>query len=478
MLNRFLSPRLERLDADGGLTTVSEGSTPFLPPVALVDRRLCVFERFATPATGRSAKAAARVYGRTAAPFERSAFVMTPCPGGYGLWWWDADQVDGLLGARFSRGLPATAPETLAQPAGVGWRHVRLQGGYEAQRWEGGRLVASAWRPTAFDDGSWSNFTRTAVEPGEEAPERPPAAQTLPTVASPELIAIGARGGSVENYGQIAAVFAVGLSLGLGAFFGGQAWRLDGLAERAEAETALLAATQPAGDLARLRTQLAQLDSFANLLDRPDPSASLAIAVGVLQLYGVPPLSFGADAERVRIELPYSALGIAPELAGQFAAAGGFRDVRISTTGNRSGVLFEMAPPAPGAAMSLPSGPARSLVTDPSGADAPGASGAAQSDRLSRYEQSALLREMSRTDGARGQAAAPPSQAGTAAPPPAMPSRPAPARVTPPPQPQPQSQPQPRQPEPSREPEPIQGGDIPASVLEAARAAGYKGGRP
>ncbi|WP_122466072.1 hypothetical protein [Brevundimonas lutea] len=478
MLNRFLSPRLERLSADGGLTTVAEGSTPLLPPVALIDRRLCVFERFASPATGRAARQAARVYGRSNAPFDRSGFVMIPCPGGFGLWWWDADQVDGLLGARFSRGLPATVPETLSQPAGSGWRQVRLESGYEAQRWDAGRLVASAWRPAAFDDAAWSNFTRTAVDPGEDAPEHAPAAQSLPAVATPELLAIGARSAGPDSWVRPAVAFAIALSLGMGAFFAGQAWRLDTLTDRAEAETAVLSASQDAGQVARLRSQLARLDSFSSLLDRPDPSASLAIAIGVLQLYGVPPQSFSADATRVRLELPYSALSIAPELAGQFAASGGFTDVQVSTGANRSAVIFEMTPPPPDAPVSIPSGPASSLVAAAETTPLTGSSGsvgqsASDSSSLSIFEQQRMMREMAQTDGQRARAtagtAASPAQAQprpTAQRPAAQPARPRPA---------------PAQPTVedgdddtatvTRQP----GGDIPASVLEAARKAGYRG---
>ncbi len=365
MLNRFLSPRLERLSAEGDLTSISAGEAVFLPPIVLIDRDLCVYERFASPATGRAARAAARLYGRTAAPFDRAGFIMTPCPGGYGLWWWDADQIDGLLAARSSRGLPAAVPETLAQPPGRDWRQVRLAKGYEAQRWAEGRLVASAWRPSAFDDASWVNFTRTAVEPGEDAPLSPPSPQSLPAVASLTLLSLGARRGGIESYRQVAVVFAVTLALGLSSFFAGQAWRLSEMTDRTEAEAATLISQQSQGEVQRLRANLARVDGFTRLLDRPDPSASLAVAIGVLQLYGVPPTSFRSDAQGVRLELPYAALEIAPEIAGQLASTGGFTNVNVTTGSGRSSVIFEMGHPVLDGELSLPAGQQGSFFDDP-----------------------------------------------------------------------------------------------------------------
>lgn len=490
MLNRFLSPRLDRLSADGSLTTVAEASAPFLPPLVLLDRELCVFERFASPATGRAARAAARLYGRTAAPFDRTGFIMTPCPGGYGLWWWDLDRSDALLAERFARVLPAAVPETLAQPSlSAGWRQVRLADGYEAQRWEGGKLVASVWRPKAFDDAAWGVFTRTAVDGAEEAPERAPPAQTLPVVADPALLILGGRRGGVESWAQPAAAFGVALALGLGAFFAGQAVRLDALADRAAAETTVLAAARPASEVGRLRAQLARLDGFSTLLDRPDPSASLAIAVGILQLYGQPPTSFSADGERVRLELPYSALAVATELAGEFASAGGFTDVEVSTGANRSSVIFEMTPPAADAQVSMPVGPARPILaaapasTDPnvvggaippSGAGGPSRYQAAQAEREARRARDAEID--ARRQQARSGLGAPvtlgqPQGAG-AAPVARQPDRrPLSERSATPSRPAAQTQPRGEVGADGIPPgmAPVEGGDIPESIRELAR---------
>ena len=138
----FPTPPLELLCADGRFAPLTEGRG--LRPRVLLARELCSFEWF-EPAGGRSAAdQAARLYARTSAPFNNPGVLVRRAGAGYAIWWWDRERTGPWLAERFGAAPPSVAPETLAQPPGIGWRVVRLASGLELQYWRRGILVASS----------------------------------------------------------------------------------------------------------------------------------------------------------------------------------------------------------------------------------------------------------------------------------------------------------------------------------------------
>lgn len=344
MLN--VSPRLalDRLAADGSIQATAAGNVP-APRILLLDRRLCVFERFVSPMTGTAARAAARLYARTSAPFMTADFVLTPGLGGFGIWWWDAAKVGEALATHNIRP-SAVLPETLAQPPGEGWRQVRLASGYEAQHWVQGVLVDSLWRPARLSESDWRAFTRVASELGDPAPILPPAPVPLPVIGHPRLLGHAIRRWDMRRLALIGAALA---TLSVGGMFAGQALTLNREAERLEGESAAILAALPSEDEGR-RERLARIQDYHAQLEQPDAAASLAVAIGVLQLYGITPSSFRADHEQVRLTLPYTAADLAGEVAYALADAGGFSEVEIASADSRRNLVLEMRPPASGQA--------------------------------------------------------------------------------------------------------------------------------
>ena len=219
----FLTPRVERLSAAGAWTTLHPGGAigRLRTPVVLLARELTVFSRFETAALPRNRRRqAARLHARTGAPYLNAASLVVKSGADFGLWWWDVDRVDAMVRQRWGGQIPALRPETLAQPAGKGWRVVRLAEGHEAQYWRDGQVQASAWRRDRFDAGAWAAFTR--VQRGaEDAPETPPAPQALPidydgpafALATAEITReqmIGAAGGALATAALCAALLLAG----------------------------------------------------------------------------------------------------------------------------------------------------------------------------------------------------------------------------------------------------------------------------
>ncbi len=338
----FQTSGVELMGADGAFEPVGGGAGWGRPKVLLA-RELCVFERFERPAAGRSAAlAAARLRARAAAPFVNPAALVRSAGNGADIWWWDRDLVGPLLQARFGTEAVAAAPETLAQPAGEGWRIVKLARGYEAQLWQGGALVASAWRREPFSEADWAAFVRVQRGSGAAPPATPPPARPVPL--NPRA-AFGFGGLRDFTRGERAAM-AAGLGavaiLAFTAFQLGQGMRY---AERAKAaEAAVAAIPRPPPPTPTEQRDLARLKGYQALAERPRPLESLGIALAVLRRNGVQPQAYEADAGAVTVVLPYAAIGRTEELTRQLMATGAFAAVRPSTQTGRAAVELRLVP--------------------------------------------------------------------------------------------------------------------------------------
>ena len=207
----------------------------------------------------------------------------------------------------------ALAPETLAQPAGEGWRIVKLARGYEAQLWRAGALVASAWRREPFSEADWAAFTRVQRDHAEEPPASPPPARPLPL--NPRA-AFGSGGLRDLTGGERAAMAAGVAALAILAFTAFQLGQGARFAERARtAERAAAATPRPPPPGAAERRDLARLQGYRTLAERPRPLESLTVALAVLRRNGVEPQAFEADSSAVTLVLPYAAIGRTEQLA-------------------------------------------------------------------------------------------------------------------------------------------------------------------
>ncbi len=325
----FLARPLELLTADGAFLPLSAGGARWRRPAVLIARELCSFAAFEpVGVAGGQAAAAARLYARTGAPFVNAGFLVRRGKSGFGIWWWDMDRIGPALAARPGGAL--SCPETLAQPAGRGWRIVKLLSGYEAQSWREGALTGSAWRRERFDAASWAAFTRVHRQADLPAPETPPAPESLPVSPGFGGVLGGWREMTPGEILQAAAGAAAVALLAATALFMAQGWRLQALARAAESQSAAVRASAPRpGPADQLAAQ--RLAAFRQLAARPNGLATLSTALGVLKLYGVEPTGFAADSSSLSLTLPYSAIDNVDRIALEMEDSGVFTDVRPIT---------------------------------------------------------------------------------------------------------------------------------------------------
>jgi hypothetical protein len=320
----FPHPPLELLSADGRFAPLTEGKG--LRPRVLLARELCSFEWF-EPAGGRTAAdQAARLYARASAPFVNPGVLVRRAGAGYAIWWWDRERIGPLLAERFNPKTPPLAPETLAQPAGAGWRVVRLASGFELQYWRREALVASSWRRPAPDAAAWAAFARQQRDPQVLPPAEPPAPQSLPLVQDADLSGTGWRDVSRAQTAQLALAGSAALIAVVSLFWVGQALRLSqlsaGLERQALAESG--AAVQRGDDGAPRR----QIAAYQALGDRPEPMGGLKSALDVLRRHRIAAKAFSVDGPTLTVTVAYAALGQMGQITQELQATGAFTDVR------------------------------------------------------------------------------------------------------------------------------------------------------
>lgn len=348
----FLTPRIDRLRADGALEAVHSGAFMgrlFRRPVVLLARDLCAFALFETAGLPKNRRRqAARLHARTASPYVAGGAALVKAGDDFGVWWWDLARVAPMVAGR---GNVALRPETLAQPTGRDWRIVKLERGYEAQHWRDGALRASAWRLAKYDEAAWVAFARTQRDTRVEPPRTPPPAETLPVDLAGEAFSLARA--------EITREQAIGLGLGglalvsasVFALVLGQTVQTDAEADKIETEIAEIQATTPRqADTMALEGERRRLASFREIESRTNPLSAAGAAIGVIAIHDLTPLALDAQEDVVTVTLPYDAVRIADDLVAEFEGSGYFFDVqpRTDAAGQRliiEAKVREAAPP-------------------------------------------------------------------------------------------------------------------------------------
>ena len=340
----FLTPRVELLSANGAFQTLHSGGAigKMRRPVVLLARDLCAFHVFESAALPRARRRqAARLHAKLASPYLLGGAALVKAGGDFGIWWWDLQRVAEAIGDRFGATAPALRPETLAQPVGDGWRIVRLAYGYEAQLWRDKALIASAWRRDRYDDHAWRAFA--SLQRGIEAPETPPAPQSLPIAYDGEAFAFSR--GEISRTQAIAAAaggFAVA-ACAAAAFLMGQGLQLSGDARRMQAEVAQIRADTPrAGLLASMEVDRRRLTDYRRLEEQTNPISAAGAAIGIVAYHDLTPTAVDTAGYTLTLTLPYTAVRVADQLISEFEGSGYFYDVRPRTEPSSQTLVMEM----------------------------------------------------------------------------------------------------------------------------------------
>lgn len=343
----FLTPRVERLSADGAIDVIHPGGVMgrlLRRPVLLLSRDLCAFSLFQTAALPRGRRRqAALLHARVSAPYVRSGSALSRAGDDFGVWWWDADRVDALLSSPAAMSRPLASPETLAQPRGEGWRIVRLKLGYEAQLWRGKALLASAWRHDRFDPGAWSAFVRLQRD-SETAPEVPPSPVPLPIAfGNRDAFALAPVELTREQTALVVSSGAAFASLCFGAFLLGQGHQLSRDTDQIELETSELRAATPRADAVRtLDASQKKLIAYRLIEEQTSPLSTAGAAIGILAIHDLTPTALNAEAETLSLVLPYGAIDKIASLVDELENSGYFHDVQPRTDGTAQTLTLEM----------------------------------------------------------------------------------------------------------------------------------------
>lgn len=343
----FLTPRVERLSADGAVDVVHPGGylgRALRRPILLLARDLCAFSLFPTAALPRGRRRqAALLHARLGAPYVQSGWALSQAGGDFGLWWWDADRIDALLADADRAARPLVRPETLAQPRGDGWRIVRLKLGYEAQLWADKGLLASAWRRDRYDAAAWSAFVRLQRNETPAA-EAPPAPADLPlALDNRDAFALAPIELTREQMALAAGGATAFASLCLAAFLAGQSHELAKDTARVEAETAeIRAATPRAAAVQNLDASQKKLVAYRQVEERTSPLSAAGAAIGVLALHDLTPTALNAETEMLSFTLGYEALDQVAGLIADLEGSGYFHDVQPRTDAAAKTLVVEM----------------------------------------------------------------------------------------------------------------------------------------
>jgi hypothetical protein len=344
----FLTPRVERLGADGAIDVVHPGGAlgrALRRPVLLLARDLCAFALFQTAALPRGRRRQAAVlHARVAAPYVRSGSALSKAGDDFGVWWWDADRVEAMLATSANApARPLVSPETLAQPRGEGWRIVRLKAGYEAQLWRGKALLASAWRRERYDAAAWSAFVRLQ-RAAEAAPENPPAPADLPIAFdNPDAFALAPVELTREQTALLVGGGAAFASLCFGAFLFGQGYQISKDADQVEIKTEeIRAATPRAAAVRNLDASQKKLIAYRRIEEQTSPLSAAGAAIGILALHELTPTSLNAEVETLSFTLPYVAIDKVAPLVEELESSGYFHDVQPRTDGTAQTLTLEM----------------------------------------------------------------------------------------------------------------------------------------
>ncbi len=352
----FLTPRVERLLADGSFQAVHEGGVigRFRSPVVLLSRGMCAFSLFEAAALPRAhRRQAARLHAQVASPYVAGTAMLVNAGQDFGIWWWDLERIAPMIQARYGTARPAVRPETLAQPLGAGWRIVQLTEGSEGQFWNAGTLRASGWRKDRYDAAAWTAFARQVR--GAEPPETIPPHQPMPIALDSEAFSLARTEITRE---QAIGMGLAGVATTVAAvvmFMLGQGATLRNDAQTIEAEALeIRAATPRASDTQGLELSQQRLVAYRTAEERTNPVSAAGAAIGIAALYDLTPRAVDIDEGILTLTLPYVATRSIDSLVDEFEGSGYFFDVRPRTDVANDALIIEMqvreaAPPLTGA---------------------------------------------------------------------------------------------------------------------------------
>ncbi|WP_426041895.1 hypothetical protein [Brevundimonas sp. TWP2-3-4b1] len=330
MLNRFLTPRIDRLGSDGHVEEVHPGTAlgRLRPRVLLLGRELCTFFWFDAGAMSpRRRRQAARLHARIASPYLVSGGTIVKAGAGFGVWWWDLARIQPWLQDQYGTRRPVIRPETLAQPPGRDWRILKLDHGYELQWWQAGALMASAWRAIRPDATSWSGFAR--LQRGAEDSGSVPVVEQVPIALNSEAFVLsGAEITREQAVLATAGGFAM-IAMIMALFWAGQALQLRSDADKLEIQAATLGAgaSRPQA-LQVFENDRRRMAAFQEIEQRTNPISSVGAALAVLAIHDLQPTQIEATVDSLTLTLPYAASRQSDELVEEFEASGYFYDVQ------------------------------------------------------------------------------------------------------------------------------------------------------
>jgi hypothetical protein len=341
----FLTPRVERLRADGAFEAVHEGGLlgRLRRPVVLLARDLCTFSLFEAGALPKGRRRqAARLHARVGSPYVAGGAALVKCGDDFGVWWWDLERITPLVEARHGGLRPPLRPESLAQPPARDWRIVRLAQGYEAQLWRGKGLAASVWRRTRFDGPAWAAFTRLQ-RGAPPAPVEPPEAESLPIATDSEAFSLSRAEVTREQaIAMGAASFALAV-LSTVAFLGAQGLQLRAEAKDIEGEIVEIRQSiprTPGGQGVELDRR--RLAAFRQVEETTNPVSAAGAAIGIVAYHDLTPTALDIDGGVATLTLPYTAMEAADELVAEFEQSGYFHDVQPRTDAANQSLIIEM----------------------------------------------------------------------------------------------------------------------------------------
>lgn len=351
MLFDFLTPRIDRLAADGTVRTVHSGSglgRLLRRPVVLIARDLCSFSLFQTSNLPRNRRlSAAQLHARSAAPYSVAGWKLIKTKDDFGIWWWDADRVGAWLAAANLPGLaPVLCPETLMQPAHMQredtWRIVRLAQGYEAQLLRDKSLHASAWRANRFDQAAWLSFVR--LQRGSQtAPMQVPPPSDLPVVYNPAQ-ATAPIELTRNQWLMLGGTALVTASLCLSAYLVGGTLQLKKDTQEVLAETAKIRLSSPAVTSAKgLDEAQKMLVAYSSLEAQTNPLTAAGAAIGILAYHDLTPISINAETDKLNMVIGYGAMNRIETLIEDLQNSGYFHEIEPKADSTTMTITITMA---------------------------------------------------------------------------------------------------------------------------------------
>lgn len=297
-MRRFLARPVYSLTEKGDIERVADAAAP-RRPLLILPRALYRHTQFERPRNVAQSKtdAAALLFAEGNAPYPETDSLVTRAGDNYNVWQWDRGAIETLIGDSFAYRAEDMRPASLFSRTDDGARQIATPSGIEAQIWQGGDLVASAFRRQGFSDRDWQWFLR--ANHFESADPPAPVAQNLSatdalsieTVEEDrewKIIAAGAA--------AIAASFLViaAFQLGRGAFYAA-----SGALEQA-AINRLDTAGEGPGSEGATRADVELMRTLHAETNHPNPVALLETAILIADSVGLTLSDWSLDTNRVR----------------------------------------------------------------------------------------------------------------------------------------------------------------------------------